>query len=62
MCGIPASWERFHALDVTVAPQPETDNYLVLEKQEDQLRIQCFLPDGTLVDTVTVRKSGEKAW
>ena len=47
---------------MTVAPQPETDNYLVLEKQEDQLRIQCFLPDGTLVDTVTVRKSGEKAW
>lgn len=57
----PSLWKR-HALDVSLAPQPETDNYLVLEKQEDQLQIQCFLPDGTLVDTVTVRKSGEKAW
>lgn len=44
---------------MTLAPQPETDNYLVLEKQEDQLRIQCFLPDGTLVDTVTIGKSEE---
>ncbi|MGO5490971.1 metallophosphoesterase [Acidaminococcus sp. HCP3S3_H5] len=54
----PSLWKR-HALDVTLAPQPETDNYLVLEKQEDQLRIQCFLPDGTLVDTVTIGKSEE---
>lgn len=54
----PGLWKR-HPLDLTVAPQPETDNYLVLEKKEDSLEIQCFLPDGTLVDTVTVGKSEE---
>ena len=45
-----------HALDEVVAPQPETDNYLTLEASKDALRFQCFLPDGAVVDDVTVRK------
>ena len=45
-----------HALDETVAPQPETDNYLTLEASKDALRFQCFLPDGSVIDDVTLRK------
>ena len=51
----PSLWAR-HSLDVMVAPQPETDNYLVLEKQDNMLRIRCYLPNGTLLDTATVGK------
>ena len=51
----PSLWAR-HSLDVMVAPQPETDNYLVLEKQDNMLRIRCYLPNGTLLDTATVVK------
>ncbi len=45
-----------HALDETVAPQPETDNYLTLEASKETLRFQCFLPDGSVIDDVTLRK------
>ena len=45
-----------HPLDKTVAPQPETDNYLTLEASENALHFQCFLPDGTIIDNVTLRK------
>ena len=45
-----------HALDQTVAPQPETDNYLVLEAKESSLAVECFLPDGTKIDRVEVVK------
>ncbi len=45
-----------HALDEKIAPQPETDNYLTLEASRDALRFRCFLPDGTEIDDVTVRK------
>ena len=45
-----------HPLDKTVAPQPETDNYLTLEASENSLHFQCFLPDGTVIDDVTLRK------
>ena len=45
-----------HALDETVAPQPETDNYLTLEASKDALRFQCFLPDGAIIDDATIRK------
>ena len=45
-----------HALDEKIAPQPETDNYLTLEASQDALRFQCFLPDGTIIDDVTVKK------
>lgn len=45
-----------HALDETVAPQPETDNYLVLEAKDSSLTVECFLPDGTRLDHVEVVK------
>ena len=45
-----------HALDEAVAPQPETDNYLVLEAKEEALAVECFLPDGTRIDRVEVVK------
>lgn len=45
-----------HALDEKTAPQPETDNYLTLEASKDALRFQCFLPDGSVIDDVTLRK------
>ena len=40
----------------TIAPQPETDNYLTLEASADSLRIQCFLPDGTRIDDASITK------
>ena len=45
-----------HELDQTIAPQPETDNYLTLEASADSLRIQCFLPDGTRIDDASITK------
>lgn len=51
----PNLWKE-HALDEVVAPQPETDNYLVLTKTDTELQLQAFLPDGTLLDTAQVRK------
>ena len=45
-----------HVLDEAVAPQPETDNYLVLEAKEEALAVECFLPDGTRIDRVEVVK------
>lgn len=51
----PALW-RDHPLDVYVAPQPETDNYLVLEAAEGSLKITGYLPDGTKLDQAEVRK------
>ncbi len=45
-----------HALDEKIAPQPETDNYLTLEAGENALRFQCFLPDGSIIDDVTIKK------
>lgn len=45
-----------HAFDRVVAPQPETDNYLTLEASPDALIFRCFLPEGRLIDTVTLKK------
>lgn len=45
-----------HALDEAVAPQPETDNYLVLEAKDAALAVECFLPDGTRIDRVEMVK------
>ena len=45
-----------HELDQTIAPQPETDNYLTLEASADALRVQCFLPDGTRIDDASITK------
>lgn len=45
-----------HALDVTVAPQPETDNFMTMEAGEDTLIFRAFLNDGTQIDEVVLRK------
>ena len=54
----PSLWKQ-HPLDETVAPQPETDNYLVMTKTDTELQLQAFLPDGTLLDTAEVRKGAQ---
>lgn len=43
-------------LDKYVAPQPETDNFMVLDASEDKLTFSAYLPDNTLMDTVTLTK------
>lgn len=45
-----------HALDVVVAPQPETDNYLTMEVDGGKIKISCYLPDGTRLDEISVTK------
>ena len=45
-----------HPLDVTVAPQPETDNYMTLEVSGNTLRLAAFLPDGKQIDKVEIKK------
>ena len=51
----PDLWKR-HSLDVAIAPQPETNNYMVLEASADRLRFSCYLPDGTKIDEAEVKK------
>ncbi len=51
----PNLWKR-HSLDVAVAPQPETNNYMLLEASADRLRFICYLPDGTKIDEAEVKK------
>ena len=51
----PDLWQR-HPFDLTLAPQPETDNYLTLEASEDRLLVQPFLPNGTQFDRVEITK------
>lgn len=51
----PNLWKR-HSLDVALAPQPETNNYLVMEADSDKLKFSCYLPDGTKVDEAVAEK------
>ena len=51
----PSLWKR-HSLDVAVAPQPETNNYMVMEASAGSLRFSCYLPDGTKIDEAEVKK------
>lgn len=51
----PNLWKQ-HALDEYVAPQPETDNYMTMEVKGNSMTFQSFLPDGELLDTVSVTK------
>jgi hypothetical protein len=51
----PGLWKR-HALDEYVAPQPETDNYSVLEASDDRLVLTGYLPDGTKLHETVVQK------
>lgn len=51
----PSLWKQ-HQLDVTVAPQPETDNYLVMEASSAKLKFTSYLPSGQQLDTAEVTK------
>ncbi len=51
----PGLWVR-HPLDVYVAPQPETDNYMSMTVTKHSLTIKSFLSDGTLLDETTLEK------
>ena len=42
--------------DEKLAPQPETDNYLVLETAKNRLHLQAFLPNGALMDEIFLVK------
>ncbi|MDD3114603.1 MAG: metallophosphoesterase family protein [Anaerovibrio sp.] len=44
-----------HALDEYVAPQPETDNYMVMEASQEELNFFAYLSDGTLLDHAVVK-------
>lgn len=51
----PGLWKNHH-LDEYVAPQPETDNYLVMEATSDTLTFTGYLPSGELLHTSTIQK------
>ncbi len=48
-----------HALDEFVAPQPETDNYIVFSADNDKLTVAAYLPDGTEIEKREITK-GDK--
>ena len=52
----PGLWKDHH-LDEVVAPQPEVDNYLRMQGNAEKLTVQSFQPDGSLIDTVELRKA-----
>ena len=45
-----------HALDVVVAPQPETDNFLTLEASTNTLTLRTYRTDGVLLDEIELKK------
>ena len=47
--------------DKVSAPQPETDNYVILNVSPQELRLRCFLPDGTLLDDMHLSTSNKKS-
>jgi phosphodiesterase/alkaline phosphatase D-like protein len=51
----PNLWKS-HSLDVALAPQPETNNYMVMEADSGALQFCCYLPDGKKVDEAVVKK------
>ncbi len=46
--------------DKVSSPQPETDNYVILDASPKILRLRCFLPDGTLIDDMELSKESRK--
>ena len=46
-----------HPLDVKIAPQPETDNYLLLDATGRSLSLKTLLPNGNEIDSVTLTKN-----
>lgn len=51
----PGLWKD-HSLDEYVAPQPETDNYLVMTADASTLTFTGYLPSGEELHTVSVSK------
>lgn len=51
----PGLWKN-HSLDEYVAPQPETENYLVMEATADTLTFTGYLPSGEQLHTTSLRK------
>lgn len=51
----PGLWKQ-HGLDETVAPQPESDNYMTMEASENTLKFSSFLPNGEELDSASVSK------
>ena len=51
----PNLWKQ-HSLDVVVAPQPDTTNYIILEKKADSLHLTSYLPDGKVIDEAEIKK------
>ncbi|MGN0953540.1 metallophosphoesterase [Dialister sp.] len=51
----PGLWKK-HELDEYVAPQPETDNYSVLEVDDEKIVLTGYLPDGTKLHETVVKK------
>ena len=51
----PNLWTN-HALDITVAPQPETDNFLTMEADETKITLRAYRTDGMLLDETVLEK------
>ncbi len=51
----PSLWHE-NPLDEYVPPQPETDNYMIMEASENSLTFTAYLPDNTQMDTITIQK------
>ena len=51
----PNLWHK-NPLDAYMPPQPETDNFIVLNAEENSLTFDVYYPDNTLMDTVTLNK------
>lgn len=45
-----------HSLDEFVAPQPETNNFMTLQVSPTTLTVSSYLPDGSLLDQVSLTK------
>ncbi|ORU01076.1 purple acid phosphatase [Anaerovibrio sp. JC8] len=51
--GVPRT-ERF---DKVMLPQPETDNYLTIRATSEDIIVQCYLPDGQVMDSFVLTNS-----
>ncbi len=51
----PNLWTN-HALDITVAPQPETDNFLTMEADKTKMILRAYRTDGMLLDETILKK------
>ncbi|WP_303685115.1 purple acid phosphatase family protein [Anaerovibrio lipolyticus] len=51
---------RTKRFDKIMLPQPETDNYLTIRANNEDITVQCFLPDGQLGDSFVLTNSKQK--